>query len=347
MSADKLVLSGDYYIKTSPAGNIYLDTGVTTGTVWITGNLNVLGIQTTIQSIDATIKDNKLVLNQGEASVVSGGSVTLFNAGITIDRGGPYVNGYPDPTRSAELLWDDQQQWTVNGTTIKGLWTFKRGGGYAAIDVGAIRLNSVVSANPGTFDTLANYILTDRLAPIAVDDPDYTTKVTNSSDPNTIPNKEYVDGLNNVATTATTAREIRVGNSSVTISDQTETGQQSFITASLNSATTFVIRPTEVLLPTIRLGNSTIESVSTNTDLTLLTNGTGVISVNNGVAFQAPVFPSWHPPLPAIGKVNVYSSSTVGAGQTGLLFNYESAQGRQIYGELVSAKKAIVLGIIF
>jgi len=333
MSADKLVLSGDYYIKTPSAGTITLDTGVTTGTVIITGNLNVRGIQTTIQSIDATIKDNILILNQGETSVVSGGAVSLGSAGISIDRGGAN-----DPTKSAQLLWDDTIGWTAS-TVERGLWTFKKGGVFSAIDVGAIRFNGAAAGQD------KNYILLDGLAPLNVNDDNYTSKIIDRND---IPNKEYVDTrTGNTATTSLTAREIRVGNSSVTISDQTETGQQSFITASLNSATTFVIKPTETIFQNIRIGNSTIESVSSNTDLTLLTNGTGVISVNNGVSFQSPVFPTWHPPSPGIGKINVYSSSTVGAGQTGLLFNYESAQGRQIYGELVSAKKAIVLGIIF
>ena len=333
MSADKLVLSGDYYIKTPTAGTITLDTGVTTGTVIITGNLNVKGIQTTIQSIDATIKDNILILNQGETSAVSGGSVSLGSAGIAIDRGGAN-----DPTKSAQLLWDDTIGWT-GATVNRGLWTFKKGGVFSAIDVGVIRLNGNAAGQD------KNYILTDQLAPLNVNDDNYTSKIVDRND---IPNKEYVDTrTGNTSTNSLTAREIRVGNSSVTISDYTETGQQSFITASLNSSSVFVIRPTEVLFSTIRIGNSTIESLSTNTNLTLLTNGTGVISVNNGVAFQSPVFPTWHPPSPGQGKINVYSSSTVGAGQTGLLFNYESAQGRQIYGELVSAKKAIVLGIIF
>jgi len=333
MSADKLVLSGDYYIKTPTAGTITLDTGVTTGTVVITGNLNVLGIQTTIQSIDATIKDNILILNQGETSAVSGGAVSLGSAGISIDRG-----GNNDPTKSAQLLWDDTLGWDAS-TVNRGLWTFKKGGVFSAIDVGVIRLNGNAAGQD------KNYILTDQLAPLNVNDDNYTSKIIDRND---IPNKEYVDSkTGSTSTTSLTAREIRVGNSSVTISDYTETGQQSFITASLNSSSVFVIRPTEALFSTIRIGNSTVESLSTNTDLTLLTNGTGVISVNNGVAFQSPVFPSWHPPTPAVSKINVYSSSTVGAGQTGLLFNYESAQGRQIYGELVSAKKAIVLGIIF
>jgi len=333
MSADNLVLSGDYYIKTPSAGTITLDTGVTTGTVIITGNLNVLGIQTTIQSIDATIKDNILILNQGETSAVSGGAVSIGSAGISIDRGGAN-----DPTKSAQLLWDDTIGWTA-ATVNRGLWTFKKGGVFSAIDVGAIRFNGNAAGQD------KNYILTDQLAPLNVDDDNYTSKIIDRND---IPNKEYVDSkTGSTSTTSLTAREIRVGNSSVTISDYTETGQQSFITASLNSSSVFVIRPTEALFSTIRIGNSTIESLSSNTDLTLLTNGRGVIAVNNGVAFQAPVFPSWNPPSPGVSKINVYSSSTVGAGQTGLLFNYESAQGRQIYGELVSAKKAIVLGIIF
>lgn len=342
MSADKLVLSGDYWIKTPTAGEIRLDTGVSTGTVVITGNLNVLGIQTTIESIDAKIKDTIIVLNNGEpnSSNIAEGTVSWddHKAGISIDRGSNNDQGL-----AATFLWDNEKYWITTTRTSKGLWTLRNNARPSALEIGALKFLGEDAGQEG------NYIILDGLHPLIITDPndDYYSKVVNSLDPNTIPNKKYVDQKYNVATTATTAREIRVGNSSVTISDYTETGQQSFITASLNSSSVFVIRPTEVLFSTVRIGNSTIESLSSNTDLTLLTNGTGVIAVNNGVAFQAPVFPSWHPPTPAVSKVNVYSSSTVGAGQTGLLFNYESAQGRQIYGELVSAKKAIVLGIIF
>jgi len=150
MSTDKLVLSGDYYIKTPTAGTITFDTGVTTGTVVITGNLTVLGETVQISTItnvsqnNLQISDNTIVLNSGETSSVSGGNVSLGSAGIVIDRGGAHTNGKPDATKSAELLWDDQIGWEVPGKTIKGIWTFKRGGGYSAVDVGAIRLNSVV-----------------------------------------------------------------------------------------------------------------------------------------------------------------------------------------------------------
>ena len=51
--------------------------------VTITGNLTVFGTRTTIQSVNASIKDNSIVLNSGE----TGAGVTLGVAGIEINRG--------------------------------------------------------------------------------------------------------------------------------------------------------------------------------------------------------------------------------------------------------------------
>jgi hypothetical protein len=101
-------------------------------------------------------------------------------------------------------------------------------------------------------------------------------------------------------------------------------------------------------MPTIdlRFTQSAIESQAPNTNLSLLTNGTGVVEVNNGVAFVAPITPTWTPPLPEVGMTKVYSTTTPGSGSTGLLFNHSDGTNI-IQGELISARKALLLGIIF
>jgi hypothetical protein len=76
-------VNGDYNIKTKPTGTITLDTGVATGKVVVTGNLEVKGHVLSVASDDLTIKDNIIVLNNGE----TGAGVTLANSGLLIDRG--------------------------------------------------------------------------------------------------------------------------------------------------------------------------------------------------------------------------------------------------------------------
>ena len=339
MSADKLVLSGNYYVKTASSGTITLDTGYLLGKVVITGNLDVQGVTTQIESTNATIKDNILILNQGEPNV---GSVSLGTSGIQISR---------DPTDSTQyattFLWDNNRAYTAAAPGL-GLWTFKVENQFAGAEVGFLKINGAQAGQD------KNYILTDGIENLAVTDLGYTSRMENSTNDNDIPNKGYVDYKFNAIRgvgTATEARFIRAGNSSIMINDRTDQHNvtaTSYITTYLDDIDVFRVYPTSVGMPVINLNftPSTISSLATNTDLTLSANGYGVIAVNNGISFIAPVSPTWHPPAPETGRTKVYSSSTVGAGSTGLLYNHSDGTNI-VYGELVSARKAILLGIIF
>jgi hypothetical protein len=96
MSSTKRV-SGDY--------DIYADN------VNINGNLTIVGAQTTVESTNSSIKDNIIVLNQGEA----GAGITLGTAGIQIDRGSS-----PDVLiRYNEAL--DQWEFTNDGSIYSAI----------------------------------------------------------------------------------------------------------------------------------------------------------------------------------------------------------------------------------
>ena len=58
------VNSGNYTIRVPSGNNIVLDSP--NGTVDLTGSLNVQGTTTTVNSATLAIKDNIIVLNQGE-----------------------------------------------------------------------------------------------------------------------------------------------------------------------------------------------------------------------------------------------------------------------------------------
>lgn len=104
--------SGNYVIQTprsNNGSNITLDTDG----VIITGNLNVLGNVTTINTTDTNILDRIITLNAGEVGngVTGGGNVS----GIAIDRGG-FAN--------VDLRWNENyQKWefTNDGTAYSNI----------------------------------------------------------------------------------------------------------------------------------------------------------------------------------------------------------------------------------
>jgi len=90
--AKKLITNGAYNIEAT--GDVTLSStggtvsfaapgAVTFVDVLITGNLDVQGSSTAVDSTNTTIKDNIIVINQGE----SGTGITLNYAGIEVDRG--------------------------------------------------------------------------------------------------------------------------------------------------------------------------------------------------------------------------------------------------------------------
>ena len=84
---------------------------IDTTDVIITGNLTVQGSQTAIETTNTTIKDNIILLNDGE----SGAGVTLGTAGMLIDRG---------TSPNVALRWNesvDMWQITTNGTLYTNL----------------------------------------------------------------------------------------------------------------------------------------------------------------------------------------------------------------------------------
>lgn len=83
MSRILKVAQSNYLVQVAQGGQITLDTGVNTGSVFITGDLVVQGNTTTINTTEMTIEDNVITLNKGEQGV----GVTEGYSGIEIDRG--------------------------------------------------------------------------------------------------------------------------------------------------------------------------------------------------------------------------------------------------------------------
>lgn len=98
MSRILRVSESDYRIKVKDEGTITLDTGLDVGTVIITGDLEVRGETTTVNTTNLDIEDNIIFLNKGESPSHAG--VTEGTSGFEIDRGS---------LANAQFVWDESR----------------------------------------------------------------------------------------------------------------------------------------------------------------------------------------------------------------------------------------------
>ena len=136
---------------------------IDTTDVILTGNLTVLGIQTTLETVDTAINDNNIVLNNGE----TGAGVTKGNAGIIIDRG-------TEP--NVALGWDEAtDRWVItnDGVTFANIAAFT---GNATITSVADDPNPTLGGNLNT----VSYEIFSSADNVTIND---TLELTNQSTP--------------------------------------------------------------------------------------------------------------------------------------------------------------------
>lgn len=109
--------SGDIIFDTNPAGELGAQ-----GKVTITGDLEVLGNTTVIQSETLTIKDNIIYLNQGEP----GPGVTAWNSLTSEASSGWQISRGEDPAGDVSLLF--YEDWKIDPaqpTLTEQTWVFR------------------------------------------------------------------------------------------------------------------------------------------------------------------------------------------------------------------------------
>ena len=104
------VYNSNYKVSVQSGGTITLDTGPTTGNTIITGNLEVQGTTTTVDSTVTTIADNIITLSKGTTGNGIPSSVGYIS-GIEVDRG---------TLQDAKWVFDEQISWSVGGATQVG-----------------------------------------------------------------------------------------------------------------------------------------------------------------------------------------------------------------------------------
>ena len=146
MSKVLKVENGNYKIAVQSGGTITLNTGSETGTTIVTGDLEVKGTTTTVESVNTTIADNILTLNEGELGAGISAS-NGYQSGIEIDRGSLGVGRW---------IWDDQINWTMGGDSGSGAWTSIEGTG---TDFRPIKIPGVVGTGTNFFFDIGSGVL--------------------------------------------------------------------------------------------------------------------------------------------------------------------------------------------
>ena len=343
-----LQTNGDYNIKTAEGGVIKLDTGPGIGRVIITGNVFVGGDTTTVNAENLNIKDNVIVLNDGE----TGSGVTLRYSGIQIDRG--------SATPTSFLYDESDDSWNlVNGSPEDGVnWTNTKLRVSKVItdtdtdqgDLTLIGTGSGVVKVTGTTD-YTNEVLSRQ----ALDDLNATTFAEDI-----LVNKGYVD----FAIVNQPSFQITSGDSRVILTDAVGPGAATNLAyiAGLG-VTTYGETAVSVLLDAQlaaqifkshlsvgrlelglpgQLGPFEITTNGTNDNIYIRTQGTGKLQTNYGLQLEEnPVTPA------SVNGSTIIYSADIGTGSSGLWFVNDSTDVSKQSGEFVSKNRALLFSMIF
>ena len=331
-----------YRIKVQDGSTITLDTGTDTGTTIITGSLLVKGDTTTVNSIDSTITDNILILNRevdANGDPISHVGITLGTSGIEIDRG---------TIDNAQFLFDENVQHydPTEGQYINGTFVLKTSNGVLS----AVRTTSI--ANDGTTDFIIDLSVnattaSDSVVKIKNGTDDVVSAanyaqlllddVTNEYD-NAVVNKHYVDEY--VYASGGSAVVDRIIFPIIAASGLEDSKIQAygnrieFLVAQTIKAT---VSSAGLSINNILMTGDTITDTAGSSNLTITSNS-GVVEVDASLALKDRL----SAPSITSGRTKIYSSATVGAGDSGLYIKNTSTQD-----ELVVKNRALLFSILF
>ena len=362
MSRILKVSDSNYRVQVVNGGNITLDVGAANsgGTVTITGNLDVVGVTTQIESVTTTINDNILQLNYGNLTGTGISSAFNYIAGLEIERGS---------SSAARFVYNEQVGWTDN---TNGVSTVTTSGGFQVttassaiqgIQVGKIAANGVnngvgIHTNDLVFD-LQGTTSALRVANYSVSGSN--NYVNNAVLDDHIPTVGWVKlySASNYVPGSGSQGQALV---SVIVYPTSGTPTAS-VTASASTVTTFVgTTNLSVATPTgiatagyvsannIEIGANgapnTITSIaaldsrhvaSSNNNL-ILASTTGLVEVSAALQLDNQLAQTY-----SASMTKLYSSATIGPGRTGV---YVTNSTVQTPDELISRNRAVLLSIL-
>jgi hypothetical protein len=323
-----LNLSGDYRIRVQSGGNIILDPG-SSGTVTITGNLDVMGAQSNIESNSVSIQDNILQLNYDPNNIYNGdgiptGSPINGQAGLQIWRGS---------RSSANLLFDENISHydPYSNSTVAGSFVLKTTDG----TLSGLNLATVITPSNSNFAfDFQNQPYVLRIA----NGSGYENRVLNDND---IPNRKYVQQY--VTSAAGTIAVSALWYPTVTPLVDATTSIQAFastIVFQLGGITEVSLSSGGFTMGNVTVNQNTISNTGSNVANLILSANTGKVEINGVLVLDDRTAQ----PSVVNGTTNVYSSNTIGPGKTGIYFNNNNAS--QTPDELVSRSRAVALSIL-
>ena len=344
MSKVVRVKDGNYKIvvdnpSDADGGKITLDTtgGYTTdrGLVVITGDLEVKGVTTTVESTVTTIADNIITLNEGQTG--AGISAALsYQAGIGIDRG-----SLPE----ARLVFDESVPYVEGGSSGTGSFIFESAAGqYLPVSFNSLNAqgtlyittpNSAINV-AGTADyeeNVFNYSAGSIVAPAVLND-------------DLIPNAKGVVDYVDFALATNLQNAIEEGDTRVATEDEDETSVESRVKVTVDGIVSAEFFTNRFVMSDLQiLGNeiSTNNAVS-NQDLVLSANGTGSVKVKD--ILELTETPNdddvtIDPSAPTEG-IKIYSK-TEDTGGSGIYFVNKSNTS----DELISRNRSLVFSMLF
>lgn len=344
MSRILKVSQGDYRLQVQSSGNIILDTGLNVGTVTITGNLDVLGTTTTVESVNTTVNDNILQLNYDPNLPYNGDGISSalgYQAGIEVWRGSrdaaqflfsEQINHY-DATTSSNVVgtFVVQTRNTINGSTaLSGL---------------CVRTITNDGNADLVFDLQGSSSAVLRVANVAEQGIVGSAYASRLSDGNDIPNVLFVQ--NYVASSWQPGNPGQQGIAAVDnihfpLNGPVLTQIQATATTldmKVAGVTRAQVSAAGMYIGNITISQDTITDISGNANLVLASNNNhvevnGILDLDDQASGAAPV----------AGATRLYSSATPGPGKSGLYFTNEHAA--QTADELMSRRRAVVLSIL-
>jgi len=332
------VQDDSYKLSVNSGGTITLNTGNQIGTVFVTGDLTVLGNTTSIQTANIEIEDKIILLNKGEV----GAGISPTNngkAGIQISRG-----SRPD----VFLIFDEAKNWldTQTGTTRSGLFVAKNEND----ELMGVQTNSITTDGYNL-----NLIGTGTAVVNVTGTVDYEQQVLDYSapglpplDPDIIPNIQAVTDYVGAYFTVNPPFKIQdsaivdgltvLYDSFLEVSDFEADGGPSNLTLTLDNVVNAAWFVDRFEVQNLKFYNATIESRLSNEDLVLRSDGTGCVGVDD----HFKLYLQATDPGSVADGVKLYAKNEAQGG-TGLFFvNSENKQD-----ELISKRKAIVYSMIF
>ena len=367
MSKILKVNEGDYRIKVPSGNSITLDTGTLTGSVIITGDLDIKGQTTTIESTNTTIKDNIIILNNGEPHT-NGAGITLGTSGIQIDRGRDSA-----VVLTAKMLFNE----AVNhynpklNTTELGTYVLSTSrdstSTLASLQVSSIELSAISS--DGTNDNGIAFNLKNTNTTLTVINStsggqSYENRLVDSS----LTTKLYVNTYvvsGNLKSTLTPFTPFSGSMADVdtiykkivggAIKSMVETTINSEIIFKIDTLERANITATGLSVDTINLFGNTIKNVGSGSPLVqlplILQSDANLVEVNAVLTLddQTTSDQLLVATTATANKTKIYSKDTEGPGRTGIYFTNNNTYGSTSYNndELVSRNRAVLLSMLF